>query len=54
MTQNPKKVEKLTTDQAMRKLFPKPVIEEIKREIAEPDTGGGTSVRPSKPSMKRD
>ena len=57
MTQNPKKAAKLTTEQAIRRLFPKPVIEGVRRAI-NPEEGmaGGPGVseepRP-KSSMKR-
>lgn len=51
MSQTPKKAEKLTTDQAIRRLFSKPVVEGVKREIAETDV---IPERRSKPSMKRD
>jgi hypothetical protein len=52
MTQNPKKAAKLTTDQAMRRLFPKPVIEKVRREIApdESDLAGGPGVSEKPPS----
>jgi hypothetical protein len=54
MTQDSKKAAKLTTDQAIRKLFPKPVVDAVKREI-ETDTGGGTSEKQrSRSTMKRD
>jgi len=60
MTQNPKKAAKLTTDEAMRRLFPKVVIEKVRREIDPPDEsdlagGPGVSEKsPSKVSIKRD
>jgi len=57
MSQNPKKAEKLTTDQAMRRLFPKVVIEKVRSEVNvdEAEAGGpGVHERPLKPSMKRD
>ena len=55
MTQDSKKAARLTTEQAIRKLFPKPLVDAVKREIETDDTGGGTSEkRPSRSTMKRD
>jgi hypothetical protein len=48
MTDKPQKpVAKLTTEQTMKRLFPKPVIEHVKREIDHPQ-------QPPKPSIPKD
>lgn len=54
MSQKPKPDTELTTEQAIRKLFPKPVIDGVKRDIereANTDTTGpGAPVRDRKPT----
>jgi hypothetical protein len=47
MADKPQKpVAKLTTKQAIERLFPKPVVEQVKREIDQAD-------RTSQPSMRK-
>lgn len=58
MSHKPKADVELTTEQAIRKLFPKPVVEGMKRQINdEPNTdttGPGEAIRDRKSSTRRE
>ena len=38
MPRKPKRADEMTDEEILRRVFPKPVVEELKRQIAEPES----------------